>query len=206
MILAMDCSHDSCSVAVVDDGKTLAARTVDMARGQAEALIPMIKETMKSAGKSFTDLTGIAVSTGPGSFTGVRVGLAAANGLAMAAGLPEAGVSVTEALAFKANFAERLCVVLETKRDDFYAQIFNGGKPETEPFVTDGVILATLTDTVFAGNGVVRLIEEQGDLPTLDIAMPTAEDFARLAETKTFERKNPEPLYLRDAEVTLCRK
>ena len=132
MILAMDCSHDACSVAVCDNGGVLAAKTVDMARGQAEALIPMVKETMESAGKTFADLTGIAVSTGPGSFTGVRVGLAAANGLAMAADLPEAGVSVTEAEAGTVPWPMRMMSSGACPRaDGAKPQLMSTGRPST---------------------------------------------------------------------------
>lgn len=177
-----------------------------MERGQAEALIPMVQSVMKQANIDFSDLGCIAVSTGPGSFTGVRVGLAAADGLAMAANLPEIGVSLLEAVAFSADFAGKLCVVLETKRDDFYAQLFDGRQAVSEPFVADGKYFDTLQGFTFAGNGTARLIEETGDKPVLDTPMPDAVVLGKMAAGKTPERKAPAPLYLREAEVTLCRK
>ena len=177
-----------------------------MERGQAEALIPMVQAVMKQADIDFPDLSCIAVSTGPGSFTGVRVGLAAADGLAMAANLPEVGLSLLEAVAFSAGFAGKLCVVLETKRDDFYAQLFENGRPVSGPFVAEGKYFDTLRDFTFAGNGVERLIEETGNKPALDTPMPDAAVLGKMAAQKTPEFKTPAPLYLREAEVTLCRK
>lgn len=206
MILALDCAHETCSVALTDGAVVLAQKTQRMERGQAEALIPMVQAVMTQAGKTFRDLSCIAVSTGPGSFTGVRVGLAAADGLAMAAGLPMVGLSLLEAVAFQAGHAGKLCVVLETKRSDFYAQLFENGAPVCDPFVAEGDFFNTLTDVVFAGNGVERLIEETGPKPAVAVDMPTAGLLGTMAALKTPEQQAPAPLYLREAEVTLCRK
>lgn len=205
-ILALDCAHETCSAAVTQGSSVIASETVAMERGQAEALIPMVQAVMKRANVDFSDLSCIAVSTGPGSFTGVRVGLAAADGLAMAANLPETGVSLLEAVAFSADFSGKLCVVLETKRDDFYAQLFDNKQPVSEPFVAEGAYFNTLQGFTFAGNGVRRLTEETGDKPALDTPMPDAAVLGKMAATKTPARATPAPLYLREAEVTLCRK
>ena len=205
-ILALDCAHETCSAAVTAENDVIASQTVAMERGQAEALIPMVQAVMKQADIGFSDLGCIAVSTGPGSFTGVRVGLAAADGLAMAANLPEIGVSLLEAVAFAAGFAGKLCVVLETKRDDFYAQLFENSHPVSEPFVAEGKYFDTLQGFTFAGNGVARLIEETGNKPALDTPMPDAAVLGKMAAQKTPAFKTPAPLYLREAEVTLCRK
>lgn len=205
-ILALDCAHETCSVAVTAGNDVIAFQTAEMERGQAEALIPMVQSVMKRANVDFSDLSCIAVSTGPGSFTGVRVGLAAADGLAMAANLPEIGVSLLEAVAFSADFAGKLCVVLETKRDDFYAQLFDNKQPVSDPFVAEGAYFDTLQGFAFAGNGVQRLIEETGKKNVAEVPMPDAVVLGKMAAGKTPERKTPAPLYLREAEVTLCRK
>ena len=84
IILAFDCTAAACSVAVWRDGTTLAGARELMERGQAEALAPMIDACMKSAGVAFADVARIGVTVGPGSFTGVRVGLAAARGFGFA--------------------------------------------------------------------------------------------------------------------------
>lgn len=162
-----------------------------MERGQAEALIPMVQSVMKRANVDFSDLSCIAVSTGPGSFTGVRVGLAAADGLAMAANLPEVGVSLLEAVAFSADFAGKLCVVLETKRDDFYAQLFDNKQPVSAPFVAEGAYFDTLQGFAFAGNGVQRLIEETGKKTLRKCRCPMPSCWAKWRRAKRPNAKRP---------------
>ena len=209
-ILAIDSSHGMCSAAFFDGEKVVSEIVEEMERGQAERLIPMIQEVLEKANSCFSDVETVAVTTGPGSFTGVRVGLAAADGIALAAGLPMIGVSVLEVLAWKFYNRypdiEKVCLVLETKRDDYYVQCFEAGKPATQPAALPARDLTGLKGHVFAGNAVNRLIGEIGTVPVADTAMPTAADIALFASKRTAEKKYPEPLYLREAEVTLCRK
>ena len=86
-VLAIDTALAACSVAVLDTeyGGILASESTAMVRGHAEALLPMLKRVMDQAGLGFSDIDRIAVTTGPGSFTGLRVGIAAARGIALAA-------------------------------------------------------------------------------------------------------------------------
>ena len=138
-ILAIDSTHTLCSAAFFDGRNTVSEIVEEREHGQAERLIPMIQEVLKKANVGFQDINAVAVTTGPGSFTGVRVGLAAADGIALAAGLPMIGVSLLDVLAWKVykNNPEikKLCLVLETKRDDFYVQSFDAGKPLMPPGV-----------------------------------------------------------------------
>lgn len=211
-ILAVDCAHGDCSAAFYDGTRVVAEIVERMERGQAERLIPMVREVLAKAGVSFSDVESVAVTTGPGSFTGVRVGLAAADGIALAAGLPMTGVSVLDVLAWK-NAREhpeiqKVCLVLETKRDDYYVQCFHGATPATAAAaMTAGEIKAFVDDGyVLAGNGVARFVEESGDAAVVDVAMPTAGDVALFAAGMRPEKEYPQALYLREAEVTPCRK
>src|SRR6476660_7024856 len=101
LILAIDTALDACSAAVLDTaaGTTVALESQPMNRGHAEALMPLIARVIKQSGVAFTSLDRIAVTTGPGSFTGLRVGLSAARGIALAAGLPVVGVTTLTAYA-----------------------------------------------------------------------------------------------------------
>jgi len=89
LILAIDTALDACAAGVLDtdSSKLIAQESQPMKRGHAEALMPLIARVMKASGISFASLDRIAVTTGPGSFTGLRVGLSAARGIALAAGL-----------------------------------------------------------------------------------------------------------------------
>jgi len=91
-ILALDSALSSCSAAVIEDGKILCELYENRMRGQAERLIPMCQEVCATAGLSFADLDALAVTCGPGTFTGVRIGLAAAKGLALALDIPLVGL------------------------------------------------------------------------------------------------------------------
>ena len=98
-ILALDAAGTRCSVAIVADGRLVASRSEPGGRGQSAALAPMLEAVLAEAGCSADRLDGIAVTVGPGSFTGLRAALSLAHGLAAAAGLRVAGVSLPEALA-----------------------------------------------------------------------------------------------------------
>jgi len=117
-----------CSVALGDDERCLGSKTVDMPRGQAEALIPMVAGVLAQAGKSFQDLSALAVTTGPGSFTGVRIGVAAAKALSLAHDLPVITLTTLEVVAQQAALAlpdrDKIAVFQDARRGEVYGQYF----------------------------------------------------------------------------------
>ncbi|VAX08201.1 tRNA threonylcarbamoyladenosine biosynthesis protein TsaB [hydrothermal vent metagenome] len=135
IILALDSALSSCSAAVIKDGKIISELFEDRMRGQAERLVPMCLEVCDKADVTFEDLTAIAVTRGPGAFTGVRIGLATAKGLALALGLPLVAVTTLEAVA--QNLAEamgrpqnklpvgRMAIALDARRSEVYLQVFD---------------------------------------------------------------------------------
>ena len=124
-LLALDCAAGACSVAVRGGDTLLAAERIVMDRGHAEALMPMLARVMAAAGLAFDQLDAVAASVGPGSFTGLRIGLAAARGVALAAGLPTVPVTTLEAVAEAVGVGPGpLLVVLDAKRHDLYGQWF----------------------------------------------------------------------------------
>jgi len=126
-ILAMDTATFGCSAAVRVGDTTVAERFETMARGQSEALVPMIETVLAACGTEPVDLDAIAVTIGPGAFTGLRIGLATARGMALALGVPCLGVTTTEAVAEGAIVPEAeggLIVALDSKRDDLFVQCF----------------------------------------------------------------------------------
>src|SRR5215204_4969488 len=99
IVLGLDTCLTACSVAVIDGGRVLAHRSEVMARGHQERLAPMAEAVMREAGLSFDRLERVGVTVGPGSFTGLRVGVAFAKGLASALAIPAEGVGTQEELA-----------------------------------------------------------------------------------------------------------
>jgi tRNA threonylcarbamoyl adenosine modification protein YeaZ len=128
-VLAIDTALAACSAAILDteSGGLLASESLPMMRGHAEALMPLLARLMETAGIGFAALDRVVVTTGPGSFTGLRVGIAAARGIALAAGKPALGLSTLAAYAAPHMAADdRLPVVaaIDARHDHVYLQVF----------------------------------------------------------------------------------
>ena len=141
LILAIDTALDACAAAVLDTGanKLVAEESQAMKRGHAEALMPLIARVMKASGVAFAALDRIAVTTGPGSFTGLRVGLSAARGIALAAGKPVVGLTTLTAYAapvVSENNAHPVISAIDARHDHVYFQVTGGdGSPLITPRV-----------------------------------------------------------------------
>lgn len=126
-LLALDTAMEACSVALWLDDSVAVARRRPMARGQAEALMPMVAEVMAEAGLAYGDLDAFAVTRGPGTFTGLRIGLATARGLALAAARPLIGLTTLEVLAAAVPAAQRggsVMAAIDARRGEIYGQVF----------------------------------------------------------------------------------
>lgn len=182
IVLALDTALGACSAAVTRDGQALAAMSEPMTRGHQERLASLVQETMFEAGVAFADLDRIGVTVGPGSFTGLRVGLAFAKGLGLALGKPCIGVGVLEALA-ASNPGQGLTVaVIDAKRGQVYVQVFDAAAalmaPDALPIEDAAARLAELWR-----GGPVRLVGPGGHL------------LAEVApEIEILERAGPDPL------------
>ena len=138
-ILAIDTSCAAASVAVVDGGaaEPLAVMSRPMARGHADALAPMVEEVMRGLDGGFGSLTRLAVATGPGSFTGIRIGLAMARAMAVALGIPVVGVSTLAAFAAPLLSAPRsgiIAAAIDARHASVYFQLFEpSGRPLGPP-------------------------------------------------------------------------
>jgi len=141
LILAIDTALDACAAAVLDTdaAKIIALESQPMKRGHAEALMPLIARVMKASGVAFTSLDRIAVTTGPGSFTGLRVGLSAARGIALAAAKPVVGLTTLTAYAAPfvgENGAHPIISAIDARHDHVYFQVVSGdGSPLVKPKV-----------------------------------------------------------------------
>jgi len=131
LILAIDTALDACAAGILDTeaGKLIARESQAMKRGHAEALMPLIARVMKQSGVAFAALDRIAVTTGPGSFTGLRVGLSAARGIALAANKPAVGVTTLTAYAapvVSESGEQPVISAIDARHDHVYFQVVSG--------------------------------------------------------------------------------
>lgn len=213
-VLALDSATSACSAAIWRDGVVIARRFAAMARGQSEALVPMIAEVMDEAGVTFAALDLLAVTVGPGAFTGIRIGLATARALALAAGKPLAGIATPEAVAAAIPAAERegrmVLVAVDSRRDELWLQAFDAG---LTPLGAPAALRPDQAGDLVAGPVVVAGDAAALVLPHLHDAVaassagaPDAAFVAALAARRwpAGTALPPEPLYLRPADVTVA--
>jgi tRNA threonylcarbamoyladenosine biosynthesis protein TsaB len=206
-LLAVDTALGACSVAVLDGETILAHRFEEMARGHAEALAPMVEATMRQAGIGFAALESLAVTTGPGTFTGQRVGLAFMRGLRVALKKPLIGITTLEAMAF-ATGAERAAAIHDAKRDEAYLLLWEGGEivlpPTVMPFTEALTRVGAFGPCALCGTGApAAKTELDAEFRLTEIRQPDALWVARLAMTRPAFDSPPAPLYLRAPDAKL---
>ena len=209
-MLAFDCAVTGLSVAVVRDGVQLASHREE-GRDQAARLLPAIAETLRAAGVERREVSLLAVTVGPGSFTGVRVGLAAARGLAVGLGIPLAGLPTTSVLLAQGGRKDRLVVAaIDSRLGDWFCAFSEG---ESQPFIASTTGLAER----LAGRPSLIVGAEAATLAaSLEgaEALPASPDPAVLAtlvaadgvegwRTRNREEGLPRPLYLRGVSITM---
>jgi tRNA threonylcarbamoyl adenosine modification protein YeaZ len=207
-LLAIDTAYEACSVGIAGDGGPVLLTEV-IGRGHAEKLPGMIAAAMGEAGLAFADLDRIAVVVGPGSFTGVRVGIAAARGLALVSGTPMVGIGTLAALAEHAREqagAVPVLAVIDARRDEVYAQIFAAdGSERGPPLAVSATTAASMLapDMGLAGSGADLVRAAAGrDVPV--IHRDSAPDIAavlRLGARAPAPVAPPKPLYLRPPDA-----
>jgi tRNA threonylcarbamoyladenosine biosynthesis protein TsaB len=206
-ILAVDTALGACSVAVLEGGAVLAHHIEEMTRGHAEALAPMVDETMRQAAIGFGALDRLAVTTGPGTFTGQRVGLAFMRGLRVGLKKPLIGVTTLEAMA-AATGAKRAAAIHDAKRDEAYLSLWENGAMVLEPavmsFAEATARIRAFGPCALCGTGAEKAGEDLGaDFAVTDIRQPDALWVARLAMARPIPDMPPAPLYLRAPDAKL---
>jgi len=209
-VLAIDTALEACSAAVLDTrGGITASETVVMTRGHAEALMPLIARVMIRAGIEFGDLDRIAVTTGPGSFTGLRVGISAARGIALAAGKSAIGLSTLAGLAaplIADDDNTQVVAAIDARHDNIYLQVFGvNGRTLVGPrtaTVRDAARAATTAPARLVGSAAKKLAAAwpKGAEPPLLVEQRGAPDIdwiARLGAAAADAHGPPKPLYLR---------
>ncbi len=200
-VLVIDTALDACTAAVFEDGQALAVRSELMARGHSERLGGFVRDAVAEAGGGFEALDRIGVTVGPGSFTGLRVGLAFAQGLGAALALPVVGISTLEALAGSADGGEgATAAVIDARRGRVYLQTFRDGVPVSEPealSIEDATTKLADGGWRVTGSGTA-LVEGPAEPAT------TPDPAALAALTAAYDpaAHPPRPLYLRAPDAT----
>lgn len=211
ILLAIDCSAGLCAACVYDAAADteLGREVLDLGKGHAERLMAVIAEALERSGIGYAGLDTVAVSTGPGSFTGVRVGVSTARGLALALKIPAIGVTTLEALAAEARerFPGRaVLAALDAGRAEIHAALYDElAVLRYGPAVTtlDHVIaLATERVPVLAGTAAKLVAGASGHMFDIGPTAATADIaiYARQAAAKGAGEK-PAPVYLREADA-----
>jgi tRNA threonylcarbamoyladenosine biosynthesis protein TsaB len=212
-VLAIDTALEACSAAVLDTERMddTISRSLPMMRGHAEALMPLVAAVMSAADIEFTEVDRIAVTVGPGSFTGLRVGVAAARGIALATGRPAVGLTTLAALAapfFEADESRALLTVVDARHNQVYMQLFGpGGRSLIAPRLAslrEAIRAAMASPTRIVGNAA-KLIEDawpdnERRPPLVSVVRaPDVAWIARLGAAAKDLTTPVRPLYLREA-------
>ena len=230
IILSLDTCLGACSAAVLDGERVLAVASEAMERGQQERLGPLVLEVVERAGVGWGAIERVAVTVGPGSFTGLRVGLAFAKGVGLARGVPVMGVGTLSALAASVNDAARpsapstafggpppplqgggtVLVAVDARRGQVWMQAFEGGAALGPPEAPDAAE-AGWRAAALVGGGAVTVVGSAaemvaGALPgasVLDLAAPDPVAVARLGAAADAAKAPPVPIYLRAPDAKL---
>lgn len=196
LVLAFDTAAAHCAAALLSGERLLTSRLEAMEKGQAERLMPMLEDMLAEAGIGWRDLACIGVGTGPGNFTGVRIAVAAARGLALGLGIPAAGVTALEAQAWGAEGT--VISSLDARRGLLYVQAFPGGD----------AVICDLASLPVAAQGTPSCIGFAADEIAARcagiVAKPRyalAEAIARVAWLRRVGAPRPAPFYLRSADA-----
>ena len=229
-LLAIDTSGRLCATGLFDGPIELARTVLDLGRGHAERVVEACERSLREAGMAWSDVGRIAVTIGPGSFTGIRAGVAAARGLALSLGVPATGVTTLEAMrgpdasygaprtaSYTGPYMAPCTVALDARRGQLYAQGFAAdGTALTAPVLATAAALATdpslptlvigsgaslLVDAFGASGREASLVERDGH-PMLD-AQPDIAAVAARALRDGAPARPPAPFYLRGADAKL---
>jgi tRNA threonylcarbamoyladenosine biosynthesis protein TsaB len=214
-LLAIDTALAACSAAVFDTihrgviGGIVASESIAMTRGHAEALMPLIARVMQASGLTFPDLDRIVVTTGPGSFTGLRVGIAAARGLGVAIARPVVGISTLSAYAapyLGADSASPVIAAVDARHAHVYLQVF---APEGRTLVaprlaslSEAVRAAGETASCIVGSAAKAIADALPDTAPMPVTVDArdAPDIAWIAQLGAIAveaQAPPKPQYLR---------
>ena len=208
-VCAIDTSLTGCGCAVVDsDGGILAHSSREIGRGHAEILLPMVEATLKNADKALGDIDRFAVTIGPGSFTGIRVGVSAARGFALVTGAPVSGVLTLDALAqgaMEPAHDGEIVALIDARRGEVYLRRYSSNAvPIDEPRLVAVESLAhepISAGALVVGSGAALLPAAFAPAQRIDMASPDVVQVAWRAIAEIEMPKPAEPIYIRPPDA-----
>jgi tRNA threonylcarbamoyladenosine biosynthesis protein TsaB len=214
-LLAIDTALAACSAAVLDtaesklNGGMLASESLPMVRGHAEALMPLLARVMKASGLAFRDLDRVVVTTGPGSFTGLRVGISAARGVGLAIDIPVIGVSTLSAYAapyLGVDDKTPVVAAIDARHQQVYLQVFGpGGRTLVSPRLaplSEAVRAASSAASNIVGSAAKAVADRLSDSDPAPVTVDAREapDIGWVAQIGAIAAETgapPKPQYLR---------
>lgn len=220
-ILSLDSSNQKCSVAIYENNLLLAEKHCNEPNKQAEILFSLIESALLDSCLSYSDINFLAVTTGPGSFTGVRIGLSAAQGIIIASNILPIGVTTLEAINFRAMEYVRnydySVVLMNAHRMQLYAEIFDvNGNSVSDPSLIDTSCLNEYLDKikgkiVIIGSGLEfvceSILQNNRTIAIPRFPSPEARTVGQLAYRKIISNNynsNIMPLYIRPPDAKLA--
>ena len=204
LAIGFDTAANNCSVAIVNETQVLASINKEMKMGQSEALIPMLDEVLTLGSIRWSQLSMIGVGVGPGNFTGIRIAVATARGLALALGVRSIGITSFEVMAPQKGWA---LLTIDGKNGDILTQLFNDGIAKEPPKLNS---LNSLANTVFpAGTKVFGFNQKEistvsnlkvGPTKRTNRAVTIGKIVIKRINEKTF---SPTPLYIKQPNISL---
>jgi len=221
LILQIETSTISCSVALAENGKTIAVKEATERNIHASSITPFIQEVMKDAGKEMSQLDAVAVSKGPGSYTGLRIGVSTAKGLCYALDIPLIAIGTLKVMASNTsinpgNSHSLFCPMIDARRMEVYTAVYDSALNEINPVsakIIDQDSFAELLkekQIVFFGDGAEKCMDTLGENPNASF-ITTFENSAADMSTEAFSRYTAqlfedvayfEPYYLKDFVAT----
>jgi len=195
LLLAIETTVGPFSLALFKDGKLIATYHQQQPHCQAEQLIPSISDILTAHGYEYSDIGAIAASIGPGSFTGIRIGLAAAQGISIALGCPIIGISTLEAIATTGE-GDDYMIALNAGRDQFYSQSFSNINGHIHPISPPKLI-----SPEEAAEASIIITNTHDSYPILSAHNVGMQALARMATGGAID--SPSPIYIRDADAKI---
>ena len=224
LILLIETSGDACSVALAKGGECIVSKIITTPRMQSSHLAPMTDELLGECNLTMADCSAVAVSSGPGSYTGLRVGVSMAKGLCFGAGKPLIGVGTLDIIALEAKISladaavDYIVPMIDARRMEVYQAVFDGNArriSEIEPMILEGSSYAELMEkgkVLFCGDGCEKFSGITDNKNALFCpCVPKADHMAKIAQRKylagDFEDvAYMEPFYLKDFRIGQSKK